>query len=302
MNRAHEHSHHEISTTNRAFMLGVLLNLVFVVVEVVFGLWSDSLALLTDAGHNFSDVLALLLAWGAVWLAARKPTSRHTYGYSRGTILASLMSALMLLVAVGVIVWEAIHRLKNPSPVAGVTMMWVAGLGVLINTGTALLFMRGSSHDLNIRGAFLHMAADAVVSLGVVIAGGLILWTGKLWIDPVISLVIAAVIFLSTWGLLRDSLNLAFDAVPTHIDADAVEEFLQVLPGVSAVHDLHIWAMSTSDTALTAHLIMPAGSTDEFLEKISRQLVERFRIGHSTIQIETAEFGIDHHYQCQDPR
>lgn len=281
-------------------MLGVLLNLIFVVVEVIFGVLSDSLALITDAGHNFSDVLALLLAWGAVWLAGRKPTARHTYGYSRGTILASLLSALMLLVAVGVIIWEAVHRLQNPSPVAGMTMMLVAGLGVLINTGTALLFMKGSSHDLNIRGAFLHMAADAVVSLGVVIAGGLILWTGKLWIDPVISLVIAAVIVLSTWGLLRDSLNLAFDAVPTHIDSQAVEVFLQDLPGVTAVHDLHIWAMSTSDTALTAHLIMPAGSNDDFLELASKQLAERFRIGHSTMQIETGESTINHSYPCQD--
>jgi len=281
-------------------MLGVLLNLIFVVVEVVYGVLSDSLALITDAGHNFSDVLALLLAWGAVWLAGRKPTVRHTYGYSRGTILASLLSALMLLVAVGVIIWEAVHRLQNPSPVAGMTMMLVAGLGVLINTGTALLFMKGSSHDLNIRGAFLHMAADAIVSLGVVIAGGLILWTGKLWIDPVISLVIAVVIVLSTWGLLRDSLNLAFDAVPRHIDAPTVEAFLQDLPGVTAVHDLHIWAMSTSDTALTAHLIMPAGSNDDFLELTSKQLSERFRIGHSTMQIEIGELDLDHSYRCQD--
>jgi len=194
MNRAHDHSHHEIPASNRAFKLGVILNLGFVIVEVVFGLLADSLALLTDAGHNLSDVLALLLAWGAVWLAGRKPTPRHTYGYSRGTILASLLSALMLLVAVGIIVWEAVHRLSNPSPVAEITMMWVAGLGVVINTGTALLFMRGSEHDLNIRGAFLHMAADAIVSLGVVMAGALILWTGKLWIDPVISLVIAGVL------------------------------------------------------------------------------------------------------------
>lgn len=299
MNRAHDHSHHEVSTTNRAFMLGVILNLIFVVVEIVFGLIADSLALLTDAGHNFSDVLALLLAWGAIWLARRKPTARHTYGYSRGTILASLVSALMLLVAVGIIVWEAVDRLQAPTPVAGKTMMFVAGLGVLINTGTALLFMKGSSHDLNIRGAFLHMAADAVVSLGVVIAGGLILWTGSLWIDPLISLVIAVVIFLSTWGLLRDSLNLAFDAVPTHIEAHAVEEFLLTLPGVTAIHDLHIWAMSTSDTALTVHLVMPEGSDDAFLALASEQLSERFRIGHSTMQIEAGALNTHHHYHCQ---
>ncbi len=299
MNRAHDHSHHEISTTNRAFMLGVLLNMIFVVVEIVFGLMADSLALLTDAGHNFSDVLALLLAWGAIWLAGRKPTARHTYGYSRGTILASLLSALMLLVAVGIIVWEAVDRLQTPTPVAGKTMMFVAGLGVLINTGTALLFMKGSSHDLNIRGAFLHMAADAVVSLGVVIAGGLILWTGNLWIDPIISLVIAVVIFLSTWGLLRDSLNLAFDAVPTHIDVQAVEELLRTLPGVTAIHDLHIWAMSTSDTALTVHLVMPEGSDDAFLVLASEQLSERFRIGHSTMQIEAGVLDTHHHYHCQ---
>jgi cobalt-zinc-cadmium efflux system protein len=270
------HHHHAPPDYNRAFAIGVTLNVAFVVVEAVFGVLSDSLALLTDAGHNLSDVLGLLLAWGAAVLAKRRPSARRTYGFSRATIIASLFSGLLLMGAVGAIVWEAVQRLIDPAEPAGMTIMVVASIGVVINTVTALLFVSGKDHDLNIRGAFLHMAADAAVSLGVVIAGAVILAYGFAWIDPVISLVIAAVILLSTWGLLRDSLNLAVDAVPRSVDPAAVREFLTGLPGVRAIHDLHIWAMST---------------TDQYLTEVSRVLQERFSINHPTIQLERHDSG-----------
>jgi cobalt-zinc-cadmium efflux system protein len=267
--------------------VGVLLNVAFVIVEVVFGVMSNSLALLTDAGHNLSDVLGLLLAWGAAILAKKKPSPRRTYGYSRATIIASLFSGLLLMGAVGAIGWEAVNRLMEPAQPAGMTIMIVAAIGVVINTVTALFFLSGKDHDLNIRGAFLHMAADAVVSFGVVLSGALIFFYGFNWIDPLISLLIAAVIFLSTWGLLRDSLNLAVDAVPRNVDPEAVREYLSELPGVRALHDLHIWPMSTTDTALTAHLVMdvfPAG--DQFLNDVANALEARFSINHPTIQME----------------
>jgi cobalt-zinc-cadmium efflux system protein len=267
--------------------VGVLLNVAFVIVEVVFGVMSNSLALLTDAGHNLSDVLGLLLAWGAAILAKKKPSPRRTYGYSRATIIASLFSGLLLMGAVGAIGWEAVNRLMEPAQPAGMTIMIVAAIGVVINTVTALFFLSGKDHDLNIRGAFLHMAADAVVSFGVVLSGALIFFYGFNWIDPLISLLIAAVIFLSTWGLLRDSLNLAVDAVPRNVDPEAVREYLSELPGVRALHDLHIWPMSTTDTALTAHLVMdvfPAG--DQFLNDVAHALEARFSINHPTIQME----------------
>jgi cobalt-zinc-cadmium efflux system protein len=254
---------------------------------------SGSLALLTDAGHNLSDVLGLLLAWGAALLARKRPSPRRTYGFRRATIIASLFSGLLLMGAVGAIGWEAVNRLVEPPEPAGKTIMIVAAVGVVINTATALFFLSGKDHDLNIRGAFLHMAADAAVSLGVVASGALILLLGWNWVDPLISLVIAAVIFLSTWGLLRDSLNLAVDAVPRNVDPEAVRAYLLDLPGVSALHDLHIWPMSTTDTALTAHLVMddlPEG--DDFLHNVARMLQERFAISHPTIQMERsgAEF------------
>lgn len=287
MNRAHAHHHHDPTNYSRAFLLGVLLNVAFIVVEVVYGFIADSLALLTDAGHNLSDVLGLLLAWGAATLARRKPSLRRTYGFSRATIIASLFSGLLLMGAVGAIAWEASSRFVAPSAPAGMTIMVVAGIGVVINTATALLFMRGRHTDLNIRGAFLHMAADALVSLGVVVSGLLIWRYGLNWVDPVTSLMIAAVIFVSTWGLLRDSLNLAVDAVPPHIDPSAVREFLLAREGVSDVHDLHIWALSTTDTALTAHLVMEARPPDDsFLNSVSQELVSRFKIHHPTLQIE----------------
>ncbi|HET6591370.1 MAG TPA: cation diffusion facilitator family transporter [Xanthomonadales bacterium] len=288
MNRSVNHHHHHAAPDyNRAFAAGVVLNLGFVIVEVVFGVLSDSLALLTDAGHNLSDVLGLLLAWGAAALARKRPSARRTYGFSRATIIASLFSGLLLMGAVGAIGWEAVSRLMEPAQPAGKTIMIVAAVGVVINTATALFFFSGKDHDLNIRGAFLHMAADAAVSLGVVASGALIFYLGYNWIDPVISLVIAAVILLSTWGLLRDSLNLAVDAVPRNVDPEAVREYLSALPGVREVHDLHIWAMSTTDTALTAHVVMDAfPDSDHYLDEVARVLQERFSINHPTIQLE----------------
>jgi len=272
---------------NRAFAAGVILNVGFVIVEAVFGVMSDSLALLTDAGHNLSDVLGLLLAWGAATLAKRRPSPRRTYGFSRATIIASVFSGMLLMGAVGAIGWEAVNRLVEPAQPAGKTIMIVAAIGVVINTVTALFFLSGKDHDLNIRGAFLHMAADAIVSLGVVISGALILFYGMNWIDPVISLVIAAVILLSTWSLLRDSLNLAVDAVPRNVDPEAVREYLASLPGVRALHDLHIWPMSTTDTALTAHLVMDVfPDSDHFLSAVAKALETRFSIKHPTIQME----------------
>ncbi len=291
MNRqSNHHHHHHSSPMNRAFGFGVLLNLLYVGVEAGYGFLADSLALLTDAGHNLSDVLCLLLAWGAGWMAARKASDQHTYGYSRATILASLLSALLLILVVGAIVWEAVSRIKTPVPTPGMTLIVVAGIGVLVNTGTALLFFRGKDHDLNIRGAYLHMAADAAVSLGVVAAGVAILQTGWLWIDPAVSLLIAAVIFYSTWGLLRDSIKLTFDGVPAHIELVEVRKYLNNISGVLDVHDLHVWAMSTSETALTALLVMAAmPEADNLLLQVNSELEERFAISHSTLQIETSQ-------------
>jgi cobalt-zinc-cadmium efflux system protein len=297
MNRQINHGHHHAPPDyNRAFAVGVILNVVFVVVEVVYGLLADSLALLTDAGHNLSDVLGLLLAWGASALAARRPSVRRTYGYSRATILASLASGLLLLAAVGAIAWEAMGRFLEPVEPAGKTIMAVAGIGVVINSVTALLFIAGKDHDLNIRGAYLHMAADAAVSLGVVVSGALIWRYGLDWVDPVISLVIAGVIFLSTWQLMRDSLNLAVDAVPEKVDPDRVRRYLLGLPGVTDMHDLHIWAMSTTDTALTTHLVMPAPPRgDAFLHEVAARLKQEFDIDHATIQVERG----DAHVECR---
>lgn len=291
MNRAHHHDHHHSTPDfSRAFLVAVILNVTFVVVEVVFGIAAQSLALLTDAGHNLGDVLGLLLAWGAAVLATRRPSPRRTYGFSRATILASLASGLLLLVAVGAIAWEAVGRLFEPAAPAGRTIMVVAGVGVVINSATALMFLRGKDRDLNIRGAYLHMAADAAVSLGVVLSGALILATGWAWVDPVISLCIAGVIFWSTWGLLRDSLNLAVDAVPRDIDPERVRLWLQQLPGVQDLHDLHIWAMSTTDSALTAHLVMAdLPDSDRFLNEVGERLHDEFGIDHATIQLERAE-------------
>jgi cobalt-zinc-cadmium efflux system protein len=289
---AHDHSHghaghsHAPDNFGAAFAIGATLNTAFVIAELIFGYAANSLALISDAVHNLSDVIALLLAWGAMWLAQKQPTQRHTYGYRRASILAALFNAGLLLVAVGGIVVEAVDRLYSPAPVAGWTVVMVAALGVAINGFTALLFMRGRHGDLNIRGAYLHMAADAGVSLGVVVAALIIMVTGWLWLDPAISLVIAAVVFWSGWGLARDSVNLALDGVPRGIELIEVRDYLAGLEGVAEVHDLHVWAMSTNETALTAHLVRPGGSDDAFLHRVCEELSHRFNIHHPTLQIE----------------
>jgi cobalt-zinc-cadmium efflux system protein len=285
MSAGHDHSHAPAGY-NAAFAIGIALNIAFVAVEAFYGWKVDSLALLADAGHNLSDVIGLVLAWGGALAGRLRPDARHTYGWKRASILAAFVNALLLLVAMGSLAWEAVHRLQSPQHVEGVTIMVVAGIGIVVNTATALLFMRGSKEDLNIRGAFLHMAADALVSAGVVVAGGLALWYGWAWLDPVASLVIAAVIVVGTWGLFRQSLHLLFDGVPERVDLHAVQALLQGLPGVARVHDLHVWAMGTSETALTAHLVMPAGGGDDaFLKHATDELHAHFEIRHVTLQV-----------------
>lgn len=282
----HDHSHAP-ANYDKAFAIGIALNVSYVVVEAVFGLLAGSLALIADAGHNLTDVLSLLLAWGASRLSQMQPTERYTYGLRSSSILASLVNAIILLIAIGAIAWEAIRRFNQPQEIPGGTIMAVAALGVVINAGTALLFFKGRQSDLNIKGAFLHMAADAGVSLGVVAAGFAISRTGLYWIDPATSLVIVAVIAIGTWGLLRDSACLALQAVPPDIDANQVRAYLAALPEVVSVHDLHIWPMSTTETALTAHLEMPNGNGgDKFLHDVCKHLHDQFKIEHSTIQIE----------------
>lgn len=284
----HGHHHAHASTDfGRAFMLGIALNVIFIVIEVAFGILGNSMALLADAGHNLSDVIGLVIAWIASTLSKRAPSTRFTYGLRNTSILAALANALLLLVAVGAIAWEAVQRFWSPEPVQGTTMMVVAAIGIAINGGTAMLFASGRKGDINIRGAFLHMAADAAVSAGVVLAGLGIIATGWLWLDPLASLAIAVVIVWGTWGLFKDSMILTLAAVPPGVNPDAVNDYLAGLPGVAAVHDLHIWAMSTTETALTAHLVMPAGHPgDNFLIAAGDELGSRFRIGHATLQIE----------------
>ena len=285
----HGHSHAPAKGHGRAFAIGVALNTGFVVVEAVFGFLSGSMALVADAGHNLSDVLSLLIAWGATALVMRPPSARFTYGFKSSSILAALANAALLLLALGAITVETVRRLFEPAPVAGGTVMIVAAIGIVINTVTALLFMRGRHDDLNIRGAFLHMAGDAAVSAGVVIAGFIIVRTGAWWIDPVTGLLIVAVIAWSTWGLFKDSLRMGLHGVPDGIEHGAVRQFLHALPGVSAVHDLHIWPMSTTETALTVHLVMPAGCPgDAFLHDLAHELEHNFGIGHATVQVERA--------------
>jgi cobalt-zinc-cadmium efflux system protein len=284
----HEHGHsHSLPSNNAAFAIGITLNLAFVVAEAVYGLAANSLALLSDAGHNLSDVFGLLIAWGAIHLGKSLPTRRRTYGLRRSSILAALTNAIVLLVVVGGITWEAIGRFFHPEEVAGSTVMWVAAAGVVINTATALLFMAGRERDLNLKGAFMHMAADAAVSVGVIMIGLAIRATGWHWLDPAMSILIGIVIVWGTWSLLCESLNLVMDAVPAGIDPGAVEAYLAGLEGVQAVHDLHIWGMSTTEVALTAHLVMPQPpADDQFLHEVCHELHEHFEIGHATIQIE----------------
>ncbi len=287
---AHAHDHHHAPASfGAAFAIGTALNVAFVAAQIFYGLLAHSMALLADAVHNFGDVLGLLIAWGAATLANRGPTSAHTYGWGRTTILASLVNAVVLLVSCGAIALEAIRRFGEPAPVAGATVMGVAALGIVINGATALMFMRGRNDDLNVRGAFLHMAADAAVSAGVVVTGLLITLTGRNWLDPVSSLAIVAVIVAGTWGLLRASANLAMDAVPEGIDLADVEAVLRALPGVEDVHDLHVWGLSTTNTALTAHLVQASGDATALLREAEHEVRTRFRIGHATFQVETPE-------------
>ncbi len=282
----HGHSHAPPDSL-RAFAIGAGLNLGFVVIEAGFGFMSGSLALLADAGHNLSDVLGLLLAWGAAWLSRRAPTPKRTYGYGRSSILAALANATLLLVATGGIILEAFGRIADPEPIQTGIVMVVALVGVGVNIGTALLFMAGRKGDLNVRGAFVHMVADGAISLGVVIAGAVIALTGWLWLDPVVSLAISVAIVAGTWGLLRDSVNLAMDMVPAGVDAAEVEAYLAARPGVSEVHDLHIWGLSTTSVALSAHLVRPGATLDDdFLSETCAELKARFGIAHPVLQVE----------------
>ncbi len=290
---AHSHSHghgHAPADYGRAFAIGIALNLIYVAAEAGYGLASGSLALLADAGHNLGDVLGLGLSWGAAVLGRRGPSSRFTYGFRSSSILAALANALILLLVTGGIAWEAIWRLGHPVAVTGGVVAAVATIGIVVNAVTALLFASGRSSDLNLRSAFLHMAADAVVTAGVVVAGVAIALTGFLWLDPAMSLVVSAVIIYGTWDLVKQALSLALDAVPQSVDAEAVRLHLLALPGVTALHDLHIWGMSTTETALTCHLVMPQGHPgDQALSDIARELDAHFHIHHTTLQIELGD-------------
>ncbi|UTW05115.1 cation transporter [Amphritea atlantica] len=287
---SHNHNHsHQVGDYNRAFAIGIALNLIFVVIETIYGVLSDSLALIADAGHNLSDVFSLLLAWGASYLAKKAATEKRTYGLRKATVMASLGSAILLLIALGGIAWEAVNRVSDLAPVEGMTVIVVAAIGVVINTLTALLFVSGQKNDLNIKGAFLHMAADAVVSLGVVVAGLFILFKGWLWIDPVISLVIVVVILIGTLGLLKDSLNYALDAVPDSIDIPELRQYFIGLESVERIHDLHVWPLSTTEIALTVHLVVNDTELDnQFLRNQQQYLHDHFGIAHSTLQIESS--------------
>ena len=288
---SHEHSHqhsHAINaeSLNKAFIIGIVLNLAFVVIEFAAGFWFDSLALLSDAGHNLSDVVSLVLALLAFRLAKVKANERYTYGYKKSTILVSLLNAVILLVAVGAIVIESIHKLNNPAVVPGGALAWVAGVGVLINAFTAFLFMKDKEKDLNVKGAYLHMAADALVSVGVLVAGIIISRTGWYIIDPIIGLIVAVVILISTWNLLHDSLRLTLDGVPTSIDSQKVVEAIRALPGVDDVHHIHIWAISTTENALTAHIVLKQPEGMQEVKHLIRHRLEDFGIGHATLEFE----------------
>ncbi|MFC6295377.1 cation diffusion facilitator family transporter [Lactiplantibacillus daoliensis] len=278
---------HAVQQETTAFKVGVLLNSIFIVLEASYGFASGSLALVADAGHNLSDVLGLLISWLAIWLGTKSANAKYTYGYKSSSILAALFNAVFLLVAIGAISVEAVQRLSNPGPVAEWDVIIVAAIGVVINGFTAFLFMKGQKHDLNIKGAFLHMAADTGVSIGVVVAGFVILKTGWFWLDPVISLLIAVIILIGTWGLLRDAMNYSLEAVPSNIDQSKIYDFLMAQPTINQVHDLHIWGMSTTETAMTVHLCRSTlDHNNEFLEQMNKQLSEQFPLTHITIQIE----------------
>ena len=293
MSHSHDHHHthdHAPKDFGRAFAIGIALNAVFIAIETVYGFISNSTALLADAGHNLSDVLGLLIAWGAVALSKRAPSQQFTYGLRGSSLLAALFNAMFLLVAIGAIGWEALERFANPQPVEGITVMVVAGIGIVINAVTAALFASGRKSDINIEGAFLHMASDAAVSLGVVLAALVYTYTGGTWIDPATSLAICGVIFVSTWGLLRNSVRMSLGGVPPSVDPVRVRNFLQTRPGVARLHDLHIWPISTTETALSVHLVMPSGHPgDAFLMEIATALAHDHGINHPTVQIEINE-------------
>ncbi len=287
--QTHAHSHAP-ADFGRAFAIGIALNTAYVVGEAVYGVLANSLALLADAGHNAGDVVSLGLAWLAAWLSKRAPSSRYTYGLRSSSILAALANAVLLALVTGAIAWEAVLRLMHPEPAAGVTMMEVAAVGIAINGVTALMFASGRDRDLNVRSAFQHMASDALVALGVVVAGAAILFTRWLWLDPAVSLVISAVIVWGTWSLLREALALALAGVPPGVDQSGVADYLAGLPGVTDVHDLHIWGMSTTETALTAHLVRPGAALDDvLLSEVCAELRRRFAIHHATLQVECGE-------------
>ena len=290
---SHDHEgHHEHGGSNfgRAFAVGIGLNTIFIVVEIIYGLAAGSMALVADAAHNFSDVIGLAMAWAAFAIAKKRPTRRHTFGLRKTTVLAALANAILLLVALGGVVWEAIGRLRHPGPINGKVVIAVAAVGVVINGASALLFLSGQKTDVNVRAAFLHLASDAVVALGVVVTGVIIWQTGWMPLDPLVSIAVSLAILVGTWGLLKQSVNLALDAVPEGIDVETVNAFLAGLPGVVEVHDLHIWAMSTTETALMAHLVM-AKCDPHFLADVNRELHSKFEIGHSTLQVEAPEAG-----------
>jgi cobalt-zinc-cadmium efflux system protein len=299
MAHAHHHNsgdhgrHHDHAPANfdKAYIIGITLNTAFVILEAVYGIIGHSLALFADAGHNLSDVLALVLAWIASLLSKKRPTVKRTYGFRRSSILAALFNAVFLLVAIGAIAWQAISRFTDPTPVTGHTVILVAAVGIAINAATAFLFMSGRKSDINVRGAYLHMAADALVSVGVVIAGIIISFTNWLWLDPAASLVIVLVIFVSTWRLLIDSFNMALDVAPDSIDVATVKAYLASLPSVTEVHDLHIWAMSTTEVALTVHLVMKdLAKQDDVIKRASKELHDKYGIEHPTIQVENGTY------------
>lgn len=283
---SHDHHHHGPSDHGRAFAIGIALNLGFVIVETIFGFLADSVALVADAGHNLSDVLGLIVAWAGATMARRSRSPRFTFGLKKASILAALANSLLLLLAVGAIATEAAHRLIEPTQAHAPTVIAVAAVGIVINGFTALLFVRGRAHDINIRAAYLHMTADAGISAAVVLAGLVILWTGQQWVDPVMSLAIAGVILWGSIGLLKESVWMSLAGVPAGIDVDEVEQALRELDGVQSVHDLHVWPLSTTETALTAHLVAPGGSNDLLLRRARQMLHDRFRIEHCTIQVE----------------
>jgi cobalt-zinc-cadmium efflux system protein len=297
----HGHHHHAPKNYNSAFIFGITLNLLFVIIEGTYGYFSNSLALMADAGHNLSDVAGLLIAWGAIWLATKKPTSRYTFGLRKSSILSALFNAIFLMIAVGIIIWEALHRVWSPGVVEYKMVIIIASLGIVINSLTALLFFKDKDDDINIAGAYLHMAADALISLGVVLSGIAISYTSWNWIDPVVSILISLIIIYGTWDLLKNAMSLSMDAVPENIDPHSVKKYLESIEGVKEVHDLHIWAMSTTETALSVHLTTDKSSLgNSVLVKISTELKDRYKIHHPTIQIELYEENFQCHLQPED--